>query len=176
MAGYTPRRRALDSFPNSSMPSTRVHQHVRAPRALVYRLLLDPAALVRWRVPDRMTAEVHTFEAREGGSVHVTLTYDDPDASGKTAARTDTYHGRLVRLVPDTLVVEVDQFETADPALAGEMTLTITLADAPGGGTDVVGVHDPLPPGVSPEDNAVGWRMALAKLAALAEAEAATLA
>ena len=35
-------------------------------------------------------------------------------------------------------------------------------------GTDVVGLHENLPPGVSAADNETGWRMALAKLAALA--------
>ncbi len=79
-----------------------------------------------------------------------------------------------MRLVPNERVVEADEFETSDPALRGEMISTITLADAPGGGTDVVGVHENLPPGVSTEDNETGWRMALAKLAALAEADVTT--
>jgi hypothetical protein len=48
------------------------------------------------------------------------------------------------------------------------MTSTITLADAPGG-TQVVAVHEGIPPGVSPPDNETGWRMALAKLASLVE-------
>ena len=119
-----------------------------------------------------MTSQVHTFEAREGGAIRVSLTYDAPTAAGKTAAHTDTYHGRFVRLVPDELVVEADEFETEDPALRGEMLSTITLADAPAGGTDVVGMHENLPEGVSAADNETGWRMALGKLAALAEADA----
>jgi len=49
------------------------------------------------------------------------------------------------------------------------MTSTITLADADGG-TDLHAVHEGVPPGVSPADNETGWRMALAKLAALVEA------
>jgi hypothetical protein len=57
----------------------------------------------------------------------------------------------------------------ARPALRGEMTITITLVDADGG-TDLRAVHDGLPPGVSPADNELGWRLALAKLAALVEA------
>lgn len=61
------------------------------------------------------------------------------------------------------------EFETADAALRGEMTITISLADADGG-TDVLAVHDGLPPGVSTADNEIGWREALAKLAALVEA------
>jgi hypothetical protein len=71
--------------------------------------------------------------------------------------------------VPDEQVVRVVEFETADPALQGEMTFTITLTDADGG-TDVVGVHDSLPRGVRPADNELGWRMALDKLAAFVEA------
>jgi uncharacterized protein YndB with AHSA1/START domain len=73
-----------------------------------------------------------------------------------------------VWLVPNERVVEVDEFETDDPSLQGEMTTTITLADADGG-TELVAVHDGLPPGLSTADNETGWRMALAKLAALVE-------
>ena len=148
-------------------PSTRVACHIDAPRETIYRLLLDPAALEQWKVPEGMTAQVHTFEAREGGAIHVSLTYDAPDSAGKSAAHTDTYRGRFLRLVPDTMVVEADEFETDDPAFRGEMISTITLTEAKGGGTDVVGVHENLPPGVSLADNETGWRMALAKLGAL---------
>jgi uncharacterized protein YndB with AHSA1/START domain len=50
------------------------------------------------------------------------------------------------------------------------MTITITLRDADGGGTDLVAVHDDVPPGVSAADNEAGWQSALARLAALVEA------
>lgn len=152
------------------MGSTRVQLHIRAPRATVYRLLIDPTAIAKWRVPDNMTAHVHSFEAREGGHFRVSLTYTDPANTGKTTAHTDTYHGRFLRLVPDEQVVEAEEFETSDPAMIGEMVSTITLADADDGGTDLVAVHDGLPPGVALADNETGWRMALAKLAGLAEA------
>jgi hypothetical protein len=33
--------------------------------------------------------------------------------------------------------------------------------------TEVQALHEGLPPGVSPADNEAGWRMSLAKLAAL---------
>jgi uncharacterized protein YndB with AHSA1/START domain len=77
-----------------------------------------------------------------------------------------------VRLTPNEQVVEVDEFETTDPALRGEMISTITLTDSTDGGTDVVGIHEGLPAGVPIADNEKGWRMALAKLAALAESAA----
>lgn len=152
------------------MRSTRVHCHIRASRSTVYRLLIDPTVIEKWKVPGGMTARVHSFEAREGGSFRVSLTYADPANTGKTTEHTDTYHGRFLRLVPDEQVVEVEEFETSDPAMSGEMIATITLADADDGGTDLVAVHEGLPPGVALADNETGWRMALAKLAALAEA------
>ncbi len=151
------------------MSSTRISQHINAPRANVYRALLDPRAVATWKVPTGMTCHVHTFDAREGGSFRISLTYDKSTGTGKTTAHTDTYHGHFAKLVPNERVVEADEFETEDPALRGEMTIIITLADADGG-TNLLAVHNGLPPGVSSADNETGWRMALAKLAAFVEA------
>jgi uncharacterized protein YndB with AHSA1/START domain len=150
------------------MSSTQIVRHINAPRASVYRALIDPSAISRWRVPDGMTSEVHEFEPREGGTFRVSLTYDAPTATGKTTAHTDTYHGHFVRLIPDEQIVEVIEFETDDPAMRGEMTITVILSDA-AGGTDLHAVHDNLPPGVSPADNELGWQMSLANLARLLE-------
>lgn len=148
--------------------STRVSQHVNAPRSAVYRALLDADAITRWRVPAGMTSQVHEFDPREGGAFRVSLTYDAPGRAGKSQSRTDTYHGHFASLIPDRQVVEVIEFETADPALGGTMTLTTTLTDADGG-TEILVVHDGIPASVPPEDNETGTRMALANLAALVE-------
>jgi len=142
---------------------------VNAPRPAVYRALVDAGAIAKWRVPDGMTARVHEFDAREGGAFRISLSYDTPAGTGKSAAHTDTYHGRFVRLVPDEQVVEVLEFETADPGLRGEMTMTTTLTDA-GAGTDVLVVHEGIPDQVPAADNETGTRMALASLARLVEA------
>jgi uncharacterized protein YndB with AHSA1/START domain len=152
-----------------SEPTTALHQHIRAPRHQVYAALLDPAAVQQWMVPDGMTSEVHAFEAREGGQFRISLTYDEPTGAGKTTAYTDTHHGRFVTLVPDERVVQAVEFETDDPSMQGEMLITYILVDAPDGGTDLHATHEHLPPGVSPEDNATGWRMSLGKLARLVE-------
>ena len=93
------------------MSSTRISGRVNAPRAIVYRALLDARAVATWMVPTGMTSHVHAFDAREGGS----------------------------------------------------------LADADGC-TDILAVHDGLPRGLSTAHNKLGWRMSLAKLAALVEA------
>jgi uncharacterized protein YndB with AHSA1/START domain len=148
---------------------TSIHRHVDAPRTAVYRALVDAQAVSTWMVPPGMTSHVHAFEAREGGWFRISLTYDTPTATGKTTAHTDTYHGRFVELVTNQKVVEVVEFETTDPAMKGEMTITFSLSDARNG-TDILAVHDRLPPGLSATDNQLGWEMSLAKLAALLEA------
>jgi uncharacterized protein YndB with AHSA1/START domain len=47
--------------------STRTSRRVNAPRANVYRALLDARAVATWMVPIGMTSHVHVFDAREGG-------------------------------------------------------------------------------------------------------------
>ena len=138
---------------------------LRAERAVVFRALTDPAMIARWRFPDGMTSVI---EPQDDGTFRVTLTYESPDAQGKTTARSDTYRGRFTRLIPDELVVEVDEFETTDSLFAGEMTMTITLREHDGG-TELTAVHEGVPAGVPAEDNELGWRMALDRLAALVE-------
>lgn len=148
--------------------STSVNCHVDAPRRAVYRALLDPEAVARWRVPAGMRARVHEFDAREGGRFRVSLTYELPGQAGKSSTHTDTYQGRFTRLVPDSQVVEVIEFESEDPAFAGSMTMTTTLTES-GDGTDVEILHEGIPDGIAPEDNETGTRMALANLATLVE-------
>jgi len=105
----------------------------------------------------------------KGCTFRISLTYDAQTGTGKTDAHTDTYHGHFVQLAPNERVVEVDEFETADPAMRGEMTIAITLRDADEGGTELTAVHDGVPPGISVADNEAGWQSALARLAALFE-------
>jgi uncharacterized protein YndB with AHSA1/START domain len=143
-------------------------QLVRAPRSEVYAALLDPRAVETWRVPDDMTATIHEWEPHEAGRFRVSLTYRGEERTGKTEGGTDTYAGWFDRLVPDVRVVERLAFDTPDPELAGEMTMTFTLRDVEGG-TEVELVHEGLPDAVPPEDNATGTRMALTKLAAYVE-------
>jgi uncharacterized protein YndB with AHSA1/START domain len=150
------------------MATTEVSRLISAPRAHVYRALLDPGAVQRWMVPHGMTSEVHSFEPYEGGAFRISLTYDEPAGIGKTTSQTDSFHGRFVELVPDTKVVQVVEFETDDPSVTGEMTITYTLADAEGG-TQVTGRHENLPAGVNPADNELGWSISLGKLADLLE-------
>jgi uncharacterized protein YndB with AHSA1/START domain len=151
------------------MSTTRITQHINAPRSAVYHALIDARSVQQWMVPDGMTSVVHVFEPREGGAYRISLTYDSTDHAGKSSAHTDTHGGRFVKLTPDREVVQTTAFETDDPSMQGEMRMTFTLADANGGGTELTGLHENVPAGVRPEDNEDGWRMSLAKLAKLVE-------
>jgi uncharacterized protein YndB with AHSA1/START domain len=119
-------------------------------------------------VPDGMVSRVHEFDARQGGTFRISLTYDAPTTAGKTAAQTDTFHGRFTKLVPDTEVVQMVEFESEEPTMQESMTITYRLVDD-GDGTILTGVHENLPPGLSPADNELGWNMSIGKLAELVE-------
>jgi uncharacterized protein YndB with AHSA1/START domain len=137
----------------------------------VFRALVDAESIKAWRFPVGMSIQVHEFEPREGGRFRISLTYDDASAVGKTSRNTDTYHGHFEQLVEGRKVVEVLEFETSDPSLAGEMRITYDLAERDGG-TTLVATHENVPPGVRLEDNESGWSMALKNLAGLVESDA----
>ena len=148
------------------MYSSTVTRVVPAPRDVVYRALLDPDALAAWRVPDGMRGEVHELDARTGGRIRMSLTYDDPAGAGKSGGATDTFSGRFVELVEGERVVEEIEFESDDAGLRGSMTMTTTLRDVDGG-TEVEIHHEGVPDAVPAADNETGTRMALDKLARL---------
>jgi uncharacterized protein YndB with AHSA1/START domain len=163
------RARGVISPQTTAMISTQVSHHINAPRDAVYQALLDARSIANWMVPDGMTSQVHVFDPCEGGVFRISLTYEAPTAKGKTTPKTDTFHGLFVKLVPGEQVVQLVEFETFDPEMRGEMTVAITLADSEDGGTELQARHEQLPPGLSPRDNETGWRVSLAKLAALLE-------
>lgn len=150
--------------------TTSVTRFMRAPREAVYRALIDPSAVAQWLHPEGMRCQVHAFDAREGGELRMSMIYEDEAHSndGKTAGNADTFGGRFVRLVPNTQVVEAIEFETENADIKGEMRITITLADAPGG-TEVTWLHENVPAAIRAEDNEMGTRMTLDNLAALVE-------
>ena len=156
--------------PSAKGASTRVSRIVKVPRKAVYQAFLDRDAVATWLSPESMTGHVHTFDPREGGKFRMSLTYQDPKHSpgGKTSEDTDTFQGRFVELVPDEKIVWVTEFESDDPGFAGEMKITFGLADADGG-TEVVVLCEDIPKGVRPEDNEMGCRSTLQKLAAFLE-------
>jgi uncharacterized protein YndB with AHSA1/START domain len=150
--------------------STQVSQIIHAPRETVYRAFIDPNALVAWLPPEGMRGEVHAFDPRDGGAFRLSLTYLEPDesAQGKTSDDTDTVEGRFSELRPDERIVWITTFDSEDPAFAGGMRITWTLAAADHG-TDVTVLCEHIPVGIRLEDNAEGSRSSLRQLAAFVE-------
>jgi len=96
----------------------------------------------------------------------MSLFYPPSDCAhlGKSSAREDRFSSRFVKLQPPERIVQVIQFDTNDPAFAGEMTMEVTLEDSQGD-TLVTIAFENIPPGISPEDNDTGTRQSLEKLA-----------
>lgn len=158
---------------NCILDTTSVSRLISASPADIYSALLDANAVTTWMTPDGMTSTIHEFNTHEGGKFRISLTYDVPNGTGKTSADTDTYEGHFIKLVPKKRVVQTMTFETTDPQMKRKMTVTFVLTEMDNG-TEVLAVHDNLPPGLSLDDNETSWRMALDKLAALVEANNST--
>jgi uncharacterized protein YndB with AHSA1/START domain len=137
---------------------------------VVYRALVDADALAAWLPPEGMTAHLEGFDPRVGGGYRMTLTYDDPTHAtpGKASEHSDVVYSRYVDLVPDQRVVQVVEFDSEDPAFAGAMTMTWSLAPVPGG-TEVTIRCDDVPDGIGREDHEAGLASSLANLAAFTE-------
>jgi uncharacterized protein YndB with AHSA1/START domain len=130
--------------PCAKRASTRVSRIIKAGRKAVYQAFLDPDSVATWLAPENMRGHVHTFDAREGGKFRMSLTYQEPGLlPGKTS-------GRFVELVPYAKIVEVVEFESHDEALAGEMRMTVSLADADGG-TEITILCEDIPKEFGPK-------------------------
>lgn len=73
-----------------------------------------------------------------------------------------------MELVPDERIVQLVEFDSDNPAFAGAMTMTWTLAAVPGG-TNVTILCANVPEGILQEDHDAGLRSTLENLAAFAE-------
>ncbi len=143
---------------------------IKATPQVIYAALVDPDAVATWRAPSGMTGQVHTFDPRPGGTYRMSLRYDtaDHEVAGKSSADEDVVEGRFVELVPGQLVVEVVEFESDDPAFAGEMTIVTSLTPNPDGTTVTIECRD-VPPGIKASDHLEGLTSTLANLAAFTE-------
>jgi uncharacterized protein YndB with AHSA1/START domain len=150
--------------------STRTSRVIEASREALYRAFTDPAALAVWLSPGEMTGKVHEFDARVGGGYRMSLFYPSSEQvyRGKTSEREDRFTARFVELTPPAIIVEAITFDSADPAFSGEMIMTVTF-DERDGGTEVTILFENIPPGIRPEDNEVGSRSSLEKLARYVE-------
>ena len=134
-----------------------IQRVMKAPRARVYRAWLDPELLARWMGPDDFSVLVATIDERVGGRHSVEM------------LDTDGHHHQfesvIDELVPDERIVLTFRFHPD----ADETLLTLTFADAPGGGTVLRLEHEriTLAPPLDGQSEETGWGQTLAKLQAL---------
>jgi len=139
----------------------RLHRVLRAPPERVYRAFLDPDAMVKWLPPHGYTGKVHHMDARVGGSHRMSFTNFSTGSS-------HSFGGRYVELTPHERIRYTDQFD--DPAMPGEMQVTISLA-AVACGTELTITQEGIPPAIPLEYCYLGWQESLSLLAHLVEPE-----
>lgn len=141
--------------------TVRLHRVLRAPPERVYRAFLDPDAMVKWSPPHGFTGKVHQMDARVGGGYTMSFTNF---GTGKS----HSFGGKYIELTPHERIRYTDQFD--DPAMPGEMQVTITLRKVLCG-TDLTIVQEGLPPAIPVEFCYLGWNESLSLLAHLVEPE-----
>ncbi len=143
---------------------------IKAAPAVIYQAFLNPEAVAAWRPPEGMTCKVYAFDAQEGGRYRMAFSYDQDghETPGKTTDHEDVFEGRFVELKPNERIVEAVDFESADPAFSGTMTLT-TLLQAVPGGTRVTFIAEDVPEGIRPHEHHEGMASSLKNLAKYTE-------
>jgi len=146
--------------------STRNSKIIRASPQTIYQAFTDPEAIAVWLAPGTMTGKVHSFDLRVGGGYQMSLFYphSEKESRGKTAAKEDRFGARFVELSPFTRIVQTINFESADPAFSGEMTMDVRFEEVETG-TRVSIIFNNIPSGIKPEDNETGTELSLEKLA-----------
>ena len=139
---------------------------IRSAPQTIYGAFLDPNAVAQWRPPKAMKCHIYEFNPQVGGTFRMSFDYTDTrhDVAGKTSEHADIFHGRFLELVPGQRIVELVEFESADPAFAGAMTITTTLIPV-SEGTEVTFTAKNVPAGIRPEDHQKGMKSTLENLA-----------
>jgi uncharacterized protein YndB with AHSA1/START domain len=146
----------------------RVERTIPAPPQQVYRAWLDPEVLRLWMAPGDLRVARVDVDERVGGHYRVWLG-EDGEAGG--------WDSELLELVPGERIVLRWGFvgpERRDGP-AYDSLLTITLREAPGGGTLLTLVHERLDelaaerPDIA-KDVAPGWESVLDNLTAALDA------
>lgn len=141
----------------------RVERVIAAPPEEVFHAFIDPARLIAWLPPTGMTGRFEHADIRPGGSYRLVLTYAE-GGSGKTTDDSDVVDTRILDVVAGKRLVQAVDFASDDPAFAGTMTMTWSVAPHPGG-TLVEIRADDVPAGISAEDHEEGISASLDNLA-----------
>lgn len=143
--------------------AVRLHRVLRAPAERVYQAFLDRDALCRWLPPYGYLGKIDRIDPREGGGYHMSFT-------NFGTGHSHAFASQFVELIPGKRIRIADTFD--DPALAANMTKTITLRPV-SCGTELEILHEGLPSAIPAEMCYLGWQQSLLQLARLVEPEIA---
>ena len=141
--------------------TVRLKRVIKAPRERVYNAFLDADAFAKWIPPNGYTGHVHQMDAWVGGSFRMSF-------SSLDKKDTHFFGGEYLELTPHEIIRYTDNFETDDPRFQGEIRVTVTLWDVPGG-TEISIVQTGLPKAIPIEGATTGWGQSLENLARLVE-------
>jgi uncharacterized protein YndB with AHSA1/START domain len=137
---------------------------IPGPRHEVYRAFLDPDVLQRWFCPGDFAVVTASVDEHVGGRHVVEMLAPD----GARLA----FESVIRDLVPDERIVLDFAFVGPEPGLREDTLLTVTLADAGDGATEVRFEHERItlaPPNFDRPAVNSGWNSVFDKLEALYE-------
>lgn len=141
--------------------SVTLHRVIKASPEKVFRAFTDPLAMASWIPPYGFLCEVHSMEAKVGGSYKMSFT-------NFTTGNVHSFGGEYLEIKPNEYLRYSDRFD--DPNLPGEMTTTVWMKKV-SGGTECKVTQEGIPD-VIPEDMCyLGWQDSLDKLIRLVEPE-----
>ena len=143
-----------------STNTVRLHRVICAAPDKLYYAFLDPAAMAKWLPPHGFTGQVHSMDARVGGSYRMSFTH-------LSSGQQHHFGGEYLELVPGQRICNTDRFD--DPNLPVEMRTTVTFTPV-SCGTEVNIVQEGIPAAIPADGCYVGWQQSLQLLAQLVEA------
>lgn len=141
--------------------TVRLTRVFKAPRERVFNAFLDPDAFAKWIPPNGYTAHVYKFDPKVGGAYRMSF-------SSLDKKDTHFFGGKFLEIRAYERLRYTDKFESDDPAMQGEMKVTVTFKDVPGG-TEVRIVQEGVPKVIPVEGAMLGWSQSLENLARLVE-------
>ena len=137
-----------------SPTSLRITRIYKASRDRVWKAITDPREIAKWYAPEPLTATVHTFDARPGGSFEVDL--------GETNGIPNRAYGKFIEVLPGLRLVQTWRWRNF-PVDTEESRLIVELRDVPNG-TEVTLTHERLANKESVQAHTGGWTSCLEKL------------
>lgn len=144
------------------MPNTiRLHRVLRTQPEKLYRAFLEPDAMAKWLPPNGFTCQVHSMDARVGGTYKMSF-------RNFTTGQSHSFGGSYVELVPHEIIRYTDRFD--DPNMPGEIHVTVRLKKVLVG-TELDICQEGVPDVIPAEACYLGWQESLSQLAELVEPE-----